>query len=223
MVIVALLAGCSTLSTLDGAKTLPPHTVQLGGGVSVQAGASPISQVGVPLPQLEGDVRVALAEDVDLGFRVYLLGVGSDVRYRFFHEGPWHLATGVGIAGLPLGTSGSVETRLPLTAERDLGERWSIAGGPRLILRDQWNATEGGTVARFDTFAGGMLRGEYAAKRFFMDLGGDLLARPSRSAPPAWSIVYAFGWRFPSGRRGREAESRDVAAPGEAGGSTLGG
>ncbi len=195
-----LLLACSTLSTLDGAKTLDRGVVQVGGGISLQSGASPATQAGIPLPQLDLGARFALADDVDLGVRLYLLGIGADVRYRFLHEGPWHLAAGVGIAGLPLGGSGSVESRFPLTAERDFGEHVSLAAGPRLILRDQWNATQGGTVARFDAFAGGMARFEYTHRAFFLDVGGDLFARPTRYAPLAWSTLVAIGWRIPPRR-----------------------
>jgi hypothetical protein len=194
-VIALLLTACSTLSTLDGAKTLPPGEVQLGGAISLQNGNSPVAQAGIPLPVLEIAGRVGLAEDVDLGFRAYLLGLGGDVRYRFFHDEKWNAATGVGVYGLPIPGSGSVETRFPVTLERDLIGSWSISGGPRIILRDQWNQTDGGTVARVDVFSGAGLRTDVAYQRLILGVGGDLYARPTRHSPPAWSLAISVGWR----------------------------
>jgi len=207
MVIALLLAACSTLSTLDGAKTLAPGQASVSAGLSLQAGNNPVAQTGLPIPQLETLVRVGIAPDVDVGFRLYLLGVGSDIRYRVWHADDWHLATGLGVSTLPLPGAGFVEAKVPLTLQRDLSRRFSVSGGPRAVLRDQWNATVGGTITRLDTFLGGGARAELVVHTFVIGLGGDLYARPSRHALPAWSVALGIGWRGLSeaDRRARDA------------------
>jgi hypothetical protein len=201
--LLVLLGGCTTLSTLDGARTLPPGATQWTVAASLQRGANPLSGSVIPLPQVEGVWRRGLAEDVDFGVRLYLLGVGTDARYRFLHEGPLHLAVqpGLFLFFLPTGGagSGSVEVRAPLTAEYELSDAWSVAGGGRVFLREQWNSTklgeDRGVATRLDTNLGGALRLEYHTPRFGIGYSVDLYGQQARAAPLAWSTGIDFQFR----------------------------
>ncbi|MBN2800013.1 MAG: hypothetical protein JXX28_12790 [Deltaproteobacteria bacterium] len=208
---VAALLGagtaCSTLSTLHGARTLDPGQTQVGVALSVQQGGNALSNAGIPLPQTELALRVGLAEDVDVGARLYLLGAGMDARYRFYHQGRWHLAVDPGISGfwIPIGglaKQGSVETQVPVIAELELGDNSSWSLGPRVVLRDQFNGIDddalgAGSVARLDVFAGAGTRLELRHRRLVLGVSGDLLGQPARHGGPAWSAGVDFSLKRP--------------------------
>lgn len=204
---IGLLAGCTTLSTLDGARTLPPGATQLGLALSAQQGGNPLSATLVPLPQVEVAARHGVAEDVDLGFRFYLLGAGTDVRYRFLELHPLHVAVqpGVFAFGLPLGGfQGTLEMRAPVTGEVELSDRWSIAAGTRVFLRQQWNTVrledEVATASRLDSFVGGAARLEYHVPKFSLGTSFDAYAQPVRAAGLAWSGGLDVQFRLSSAR-----------------------
>lgn len=198
------LIGCTTLSTLEGARTLEPGQLQVVGGLSLQRGGNPLSYAGIPIPQLEVAGRYGVAPDLDLGFRLYMLGLGTDVRYRFIHEGDLHVAVTPGLYGfwLPGAGSGqgSIEVRTPLTAEYELTEVVSVAGGPRLVLRNQWNSIDDpeigrGSATRLDVFAGAGGRLELHPKRLVVGFGLDLYGQPTRYGGLSWSAGVDFGFR----------------------------
>lgn len=212
---IAASTACTTLSTMEGAKTLAKGQAQATMGVSLQYGGSPLSYAGIPVSQLELAARVGVAEDVDVGMRLYLLGTAFDARYRFWHSDRVHLAVAPGIAGFWLpavgGTAsgqGSAELRVPLVAEVDVVPWLSIAGAPRLIVRDQWNSVTfpdagAGVSSRLDVYAGGGLRAELHIKRLVVGASGDVYAQPARSGGVAWSGGVDFGFRAPPERRER--------------------
>jgi hypothetical protein len=206
-VVLALQTACSTLATMEGAKPLAKGQAQVGMGLSLQVGGNPISYAGVPLPQLELAGRVGVAEDVDVGLRLYLLGAAFDTRYRFWHRDRLHLAVAPGLSGFWIpavgGTAsgqGSAELRVPVTAEVDVAKWLSVSGAPRLLLRDQWNSVSfagvgSGASSRLDVYTGFGARGELHVRRFVMGLSGDVFLQPARSGGLAWSVGLDFGLR----------------------------
>jgi hypothetical protein len=209
LVVIALSVtlGCSTLATLDGARPLEPGAAQFGVGVSVQRGGTPLSYSGIPIPQVELAARFGIAPDVDFGLRAYLLGAAFDVRYRVWHRDRLHLAVAPGMAGLWIpgiagaAGQGSVEWRVPVTGEVEAADWISIAGGPRFILRDQWNSVAfpsgdaKGLVGRLDVFAGGGARVELHGRALFVGFGGDVYVQPVRHGGVSWSVGSDFGFR----------------------------
>ena len=198
-----LLLACSTLSTLDGARTLDPGVGQVGGAINVQSAASFITNE-IPLPQIELATRYGVADDVDIGARAWLLGAGFDVRYRFLQQGPWHVAVQPGLAAFvlpdtdlsgtePSGTGlsgGSIDLRMPITAELELHRAWSVTGGPRLLHRVQWNSSafDSRPVARLDSYVGGGAGLRFQPRKLGVFVAGELLAQPVRRAGPAWTV-----------------------------------
>lgn len=192
-----LVGGCSTLTTIEGARTLEPGQAQIGGALSMQRGGNALSYTGIPIPQLEIAGRLGVAPDVDMGLRLYLLGIGYDVRYRFYHRGRFHAAITPGLYAvwIPTGATGqgSAEARAPLTVEYELSDLFSVAGGPRLIFRNQWNSVNdpelgSGAEARLDVFSGGGLRLDLHPGQWGFGLSGDLYSQPARKGGLAWSI-----------------------------------
>ena len=198
---LALTVGCSTLARVNGAKTLEPGQTQIGVSGSLQQGANPLSTGTIPLPQGEVFVRRGLLPNLDMGARLYLVGAGMDVRYRF-HEGErLHLAINpsYGVVVVPfVGSvrgSGSLDVRVPLIAEWELGPRSSIAGGPTLVLRRQRNdftwslgAEETARVLRLDAYAGAGLRYSTTRGRVILGVNADLYAQTARHAGPAYAV-----------------------------------
>lgn len=203
--LLGLGAACSTLSTLHGARTLEPGQVQAGVGLTLQRGANPLSNAGLPLPQAEVAVRVGVSPDVDVGARLYLLGTGFDVRYRFFQQDRLHLAVAPGLSGfwLPisdLARQGSVEVVAPLVAEYALKPWLAVSAGPRVVLRDQFNGIKDetlgkGRTSRLDAFTGGGARLEVHTGRLVLGLAGAALAQPARRGGLAWSAGLDIGLR----------------------------
>jgi hypothetical protein len=192
-----LLLSCTTLSTLDGARTLSPGTDQISLAMGLQAGGNALSSAsGLPLPQVEVGWRHGIAEHLDAGVRLYLVGGVADLRYRFFQEGPWHAAFSPGVGGLvvPLpgtATMSALDLRLPLSVERALGPRLSVAGGPSVVGRwtPTWVSTPYGSggVTRMDLLAGGSLRLRVGGERLSLGFGGDAYHSAARAGRGSWS------------------------------------
>jgi hypothetical protein len=198
---LAFAVGCSTLARVNGAKTLEPGQTQIGVSGSLQQGANPLSTGTIPLPQGEVFVRRGLAPNLDMGARLYLVGAGMDVRYRFYEGERLHLAInpGYGVVMVPfVGSvrgSGSLDVRVPLIAEWELGPRSSIAGGPTLVLRRQRNdftwslgAEDTARVLRLDAYAGAGARYAYSQGRVILGVNADLYAQTARHAGPAYAV-----------------------------------
>ena len=192
------MVGCTTLSTLDGARTLSPTQHSWAFGLGVQSQGSPISNAsGWPLPTGAIALRVGLEEDLDMGVRLYPVGFLVDVRMRFLHRGPWHAALSPALGGAlapfpPLLTMGNLDLRLPLIAERELGEAWSLAAGPvmttRVVLWDLEAETGRLQSLVVEPRLGGALRIVHGRGRARLGLGGDLAASAARALPLAWSV-----------------------------------
>ncbi|MEQ1572474.1 MAG: hypothetical protein ABMA64_43035 [Myxococcota bacterium] len=198
-------AGCSSLATLHGARTLDPGEVQVGVAASVQHGNNPLTSELAFLPQLELAARVGVDEDVDVGMRAYLVGAGGDVRYRFHHSDTFDLATAPGLDLFYLPTvGGSAQLRTPVLGEWIVSRSFSVGGGPALLLRDQWNRVkvegETGTSARLDVFLGGGGRLQVLAGPVVFGAALDVYAQPARRAGPAWSAGVDLALRTPPKR-----------------------
>lgn len=190
---IVMVLACSTLSTIDGARTLDRGQTQWKLALSEQYASNGLSTAGA-LPQVEVAYRRGIAEDFDAGLRFYLLGVMADARYRVVHEGRWHVAVNpaVGVFAIPT-LGGSLDVRTPVIAEYEVTPWFSVAAGPKAILRTPWNSVDLGdgkrTVqGRFDVFAGGALRLELRLRRFSLGVSGDLYGQPARASGAAWSI-----------------------------------
>jgi hypothetical protein len=209
------LAGCSTLATVHGARTLAPGEVEAGVAISLQKSANPVGSSLAFTPQVELVGRYGVADDVDVGLRAYLLGGGADVRYRFLSRGRWDFAVAPGLDLFYLPTlGGSMGLRTPVLGEVQLGDRMAVSGGPSLLLRDQWNRVAlgdaSGVQSRIDAFAGGGLRWEWHGKPVVFGVSGDLYAQPVRASGLAWSAGLDLGLRQPE--RAEEPAPEDTGS-----------
>jgi hypothetical protein len=91
LLLVGLGAGaCINLSTFHTGRTLPKGQLRLGGGIGVATvkefalvtGVEGLSGDGlnIPLPNAEINARYGLTDEVELGVKLYTVGVGAEVR-----------------------------------------------------------------------------------------------------------------------------------------------
>lgn len=191
MVTLALLA-CTTLHTVDGARTLEPGQLQVGAAGSIQGRQNAASvATGIPVVQGELALRVGLVEHVDIGTRVYIGGLYGDVRYRFAQPGRWQLAVAPGIGGLmlpiPALPAGTLDVRMPVRATRELGPRWDLNLGVTPMGRRQLGA--------FDTYIGANAGLEMRLPQFYLGAGADWYVQPAYGYKPAWVLGMSLGYR----------------------------
>ncbi len=209
--LLALLA-CTTFSTIDGARTLDKGKWQVALAGSVQGRQNPVSTAtGIPVPQAEVAVRYGLKRYVDLGTRLYVGGLAMDLRYQFHDGDTWDLAIAPGIGGLavPLPTyqTGVVDFRVPVRAQRDLGERFGWTGGLTPIARNTFTMVQGsvfggsGSTGKLDLYLGASSRLEFHTGIFYLGWSVDYLPQPAYGARPAWSTGLDLGLR-PKGKKG---------------------
>lgn len=214
------LSGCLTFSRVYGARTLEPGQLEAGLALGVRPGDDPESLV--PVPQGPLILRAGVLPDVDLGFKVYLLGLGTDVRWRFFHEGRWHLAVNPGLGAVFLPSLlnptdfGALEATMPLLGEVELNRWLSVAGGAHLTFRDRPNLAADGILWRFDAYTGAGARLEAHPGVTVVGLYGDLVFVPTRyTGLPTWAAGLDVKFRTPTkeqlaARRARQAARKAI-------------
>lgn len=181
--VLAALAGsgCASLSTVQTAHALRPGETKItasgslaGGGVpGLTFGAAeatreePLADVGVPIPQVEAELRHGFAPRWDYGLRVFLLGAGADVKFQFLQLEKWDAAFVPGVSGSYLSFSdqgtrrrfGEADLTVPVLFGRHIGRSSSIVVGPKVQGRYAFNSVVTpevqGRGSRFVLLAGG--------------------------------------------------------------------
>jgi hypothetical protein len=174
-------SGCASLSTVHTAHALRPgetkitaNTSLVGGGVpGLTFGAvdatreQPLSDLGVPIPQAELEVRHGFAPRFDAGLRVFLLGAGGDVKFQFLQREKWDAAFVPGVSGSYINFSnaevrrrfGEIDVSAPVLFGRHIGQNSSFVIGPKVQGRYTMNSVETpevqGRGSRFIFLAGG--------------------------------------------------------------------
>ncbi|MBT8493823.1 MAG: hypothetical protein KJO07_12240 [Deltaproteobacteria bacterium] len=138
--------GCPPPAVYQSADTLEPGKWQLGGGLGVGSLRDDEQQIRVPTGDLQLFARRGVIPDLDLGLRLYSVGLEASVKYRF-HRDLWSLAVMPGLSAL--GTNENALTTkafhsfltVPMLASRRLSERWSVSLGPKVITGLYWSTT----------------------------------------------------------------------------------
>jgi len=197
-----LAAGCTHLGTVTGAIPLAPGTSDFTAEVQVARAPNLVSTpTGLPLPSFALHFRRGLSADLDLGIHVYPLGVGADLRYRFFEASGWHFAFAPGFAGmgapLPSFQYAWLDLTFPVRAERKLAKGWTVAGGPALVSRQTFLnlVAEPLSVATatFELYAGGGLRMQHAGKRLKLGVSADVYLDTARATGLYGGVGFDLG------------------------------
>lgn len=185
-----LLAGCTHLSTLDGAVPVDPGYTELAFDVQAARDPNPIqTPIAIPLPGFGFHLRHGLSPNVDVGAHVYPLGLGLDVRYRFAQLGGWSVATQPGVGGfllpVPSLQMGQLDVSVPVRAEHALGKGWSAAFGPGVLVRQTFFAMQSdalsSSTATAELYAGGGARVFHDWPRLRLGVSADLYVDTLRS------------------------------------------
>lgn len=185
-----LLAGCTHLAMIDGAVPVDPGYNEF--SADLQASRDPNvlqTPVAIPLPSFAFHFRHGLVNNVDFGAHIYPLGLGLDLRYRFWEHRGWSFATQPGLSGLilPIPTLqyGQIDVSLPVKAEHTLGKGWGVAFGPGVIFRQTFYAVEAeelsSSTATFELYGGGGARVFHDWPRLRFGISGDLYVDTTRA------------------------------------------
>ena len=186
--ILSFLLGCTTLSTMHGAKTIEPETWEIGFGSSLQQN-NPLSvSLGIPVPQVALSVRYGLQEDVDIGTMVYVGGFLTDVRYQFWEQGDWTVAIAPGIGGLASPVGGILDLRLPIRVQRSVGDRFDVVTGIVPVSQNTFVLLPSSRENYMNNYIGSFLRFQYSPGPVTLGLTLDVLDRSSRGGLPVWNV-----------------------------------
>ena len=124
-----LLQACTSMHSLQGAKTIEPDTWEVAVGGSLQQN-NPVSiSTKIPAPQMVLSTRYGWKPNMDVGAQLFIGGGAVDVRYQFARVDDWYFAVAPTISGLYAGVYGNVSLQLPVRAQRELNDKWSITLG----------------------------------------------------------------------------------------------
>ena len=129
MVTFLLLQACTSMHSLQGAKTIEPETWEIALGASMQQN-NPISlSTELPVPQMVLSTRYGWKPHMDVGTQLYLGGGSMDIRYQFAQVDDWYFAIAPTISGLYAGVYGNVSLQVPIRAQTALNDKWELTLG----------------------------------------------------------------------------------------------
>ena len=185
MILFLSFFGCTTLSTVNGAKVIAPKTWKMGLASSVQNNNPISTALGLPVPQTEVLIRYGLNEHMDMGSRMYLGGMLFDFRYQFLQKGDWYFAVDPSIGGLYSPIGGVVDLRIPLIAQKDLNEKWSFATGMTPISQNTFAFLPNIRENMKHNSMGVFIRMEKTGKRLKWGFSSDIYERTSQGLLPS--------------------------------------
>lgn len=214
-VLLSLLgSGCTSIATLEGARTIPKGAVRMGTGTSLQSGTNAVSSgLGIPVPQQDLYFRYGKSDRMDVGVRFYLLGAYTDFRYQFGRLGEWDVAVAPGIGGLVLPLpgyqGGVVDLVSPIRFQRDLSSPWNVTLSGSVRIRETFTRISAGedfsgSSGLMQILVGGGVRMERPMQRLRLSFCLDVLAQPARAVPPAVSGGVGWSWMRRTQRTRRE-------------------
>jgi len=192
--VIWLLQACTSLHSIQGAKTIEPETWEVAMGASLQHNNSLSLSIGIPVPQMVVSTRYGWKPNIDVGAQLYLGGGTMDVRYQFAEMGDWYLAIAPTIGGLYTGVYGNVDVRLPLRAQTDLNERWSLTLGMTPMTQHTLIHLDPMQETLTNSLIGGTVRLERSGKRLRWGYTIDVLDSIGRSTPISLNYGVDFSW-----------------------------
>jgi hypothetical protein len=185
VVFLLSLFACTTLSTVNGAKTIEPKTWKTGLGASLQNNNPLSTAIGIPVPQIEILVRYGLRENLDMGTRIYIGGLLFDLRYQFWQQGDWIFAIDPSIGGLYSPIGGVADIRMPIIAQKDLNEKWSFATGLTPISQNTYVFFPGMRENMKHNSMGTFVRMEKTGRTFTWGFSTDIYERTDLGIMPS--------------------------------------
>jgi len=163
--LAAVCAGCPSFSTLQTPRTVPEGELRFG---ALAGGAGALSNDAGPGPssaQFELSARYGLSERVDVGVKLYALGIEASLKW-WMVRGPLDLAIAPAVSYASfddrMGTQfNAFYAHLPLLLGWNLSDRVTLSFGPKLMFGYQFRR---GDVVRDDLLLiDGLLIGAYVS------------------------------------------------------------
>ncbi len=195
--VIWLLQACTSLHSLQGAKTIEPDTWEVALGTSLQQNNSLSQSLGVPVPQMVLSTRYGWKPSMDVGAQLYLGGGLMDVRYQFAEINDWTLAIAPSIGGFYAGIYGNVDLRIPIRAQRDLSERWSMTMGLTPMTQHTLIHIDPLQETIATSMVGGTLRMERTGRRVRWGFTVDTVGMPGRATAPTLNYGLDLAWKKP--------------------------
>lgn len=159
-------AGCPSFSTLQTPRTVPDGELRLAAIAGAAGALSDEAHPGPSAAQFELSARYGLSDRVDIGAKLYALGVEAGIKWLML-RGPLDLAIApaLSFASFNDPTSGTsfnaFYAHLPLLIGWNVSERVTLSFGPKLLFGYQFRS---GDVVRDDLLLlEGMLVGLYVS------------------------------------------------------------
>jgi len=137
LALALLCAACPASSMYRTADTVPPGRWQIAGGAGLGGFRDTQQDTRLATGELEAVVRRGVADDVDVGVRLFVPGIEAQVGWRFA-RGTWTWAVAPAIAIARTRDSALIPealfvfARAPVIATRALSPTWSLSLGPDL-------------------------------------------------------------------------------------------
>jgi hypothetical protein len=138
---VALLAltGCPSLSTMQTPSTVPKGQIRFGVGLE-GVGFAEADGSSVTVPQNEISVRYGASDDIDLGAKLYFLGMEVGAKYQFL-RGVLDAAFAPAVSYISISAGGGSDDasasvayiHVPLLLGYNVSDRLTFGFGPKLM------------------------------------------------------------------------------------------
>ena len=194
MVSLLLLQACTSIHSMQGAKTIEPDTWEVAMGASLQQNNAVSLTTRLPAPQMVLSTRYGWKPNIDVGTQLYLGGGSVDIRYQFAQFGDWYLAVAPTMTGLYAGVYGNVHLMVPIRGQTALNDKWDLILGVTpgtqhyLIQLDPLSATLPTSTL------GNTLRLERQGRKVRWGFTADSLYPIGRAAPVGLSYGFDISW-----------------------------
>jgi len=138
-VLSLLLAACGSVTTYQSADTLPRGRWQAMVAGGLGGFSDEPQETSIPTITAEIAARVGIAEDTDVGFKLYTAGIEASIRHRI-KRGVWSWALLGSLGGMitneesAVGEGGLTQLRVGAVATRRRSENWAWNMGPTVAL-----------------------------------------------------------------------------------------
>lgn len=142
--LLALLANCASVSTLQTARVLKEDDSTHSIGLGTYSSDDFVGGGSISMPVIEYTYRRGMWKDIDLGVKLAIIGsTVVDLKYNLINGEKFALATGVGLGYLSFtSTVGAQEQKstildlmVPLYLSYDINKTFSVYGAGKYMLR----------------------------------------------------------------------------------------
>jgi len=131
-------SGCANVSTLQTARTLAPDEseITIGAGYATLSATSTGTDISFSAPYFEGYYKAGLAENLDFGVKLTLIGtLSADVKYQLVDVDAFALAVGAGLGYVTINSASIIDILLPIYVSYDFSDMFALYGSPKYLLR----------------------------------------------------------------------------------------